>query len=353
MDRIQIGPRWVGEGEPCFIIAEAGSNHNGSFEQALRLIDVAKEAGADVVKFQNFKASHMYPPSAGYADYLNAPKTIYRIIEEAEMPEDWVPKLAEHCRSCDIEFMSTPFDESSADFLEPYLNAYKIASYELTHIPLACHIARKGKPIILSTGTSNLDDVKQTVEAIQSTGNEDLILLQCTACYPTPLEAINVRAMETLRDATGLSVGLSDHSREPCIAPLLALALGACVIEKHFTLSNRLPGPDHRYAVEPPELREMVRKVRDAEKALGHGRKEVLREENELHAFARRSVFAICDISKGEAFSQKNLAVLRRGNLAGALEPRVYAELMGRKSSRAIKADHPIQEEDVVWRGDL
>lgn len=347
--KIQIGPRWIGEGEPCFIIAEAGSNHNGDLARAFRLIDVAKEAGADAVKFQTFKADRIYPRSAGRADYLGERKSIHQIIQEMEMPDDWVPKLADYCRGREIEFLSTPFDERSADLLEPHVNAYKIASYELTHVPLVLHVARKGKPVILSTGTSDLEEVRAAVRAIRSAGNERIVLLQCTASYPAPLEAVNARAVETLRRATGLPVGLSDHSRDPVVAPVVAVALGACVIEKHFTLSNRLPGPDHRFAVEPHELRTMVARVREAEKALGHGRKEVLMEEAELRAFARRSVFAVRDIAAGERISEENIAVLRMGKLAGGLEPARFPDLMGRRAARPIRRDQAVQPEDVAW----
>ncbi|MFQ5913476.1 MAG: N-acetylneuraminate synthase family protein [Nitrospinota bacterium] len=347
--QIRVGGRWVGEGAPCFIVAEAGSNHNGNLDQALRLIDVAAEAGADGVKFQNFKADRIYPRSAGRADYLSDPRSIHSIIEEMEMPEDWVPRLADYCRERGIEFISSPFDESSADLLEPHVNVFKIASYELTHLPLVGHVSRKGKPIFLSTGAADLAEARRTVDAIRSWGNDQIVVLQCTAAYPAPLDAINVGAMNALREATGLPAGLSDHSRDPIVAPVVAVALGACVVEKHFTLNNCLPGPDHRFAVEPQELAEMVRRIRQAERSLGHGRKEVLEEETELRAFARRSVFAIRDIAAGETFTPQNIAVLRKGKLTGGLEPRALPDLMGRRTARPLRVEQPVRAEDVVW----
>lgn len=345
--KMQIGERWVGEGEPCFIVAEAGSNHNGNFEQVLRLIDVAVQAGADAVKFQTFKASRMYPKSAGRSDYLRVNRSIYEIIREMEMPEDWIPRIAEYCRQCKIEFMSSPFDEISADLLEPYVNAYKIASYEITHVPLLQHIAHKKKPIIISTGTATLEEAKSAADVLRDKGNDRTIFLQCTASYPTPIEAVNARAMLSLQKATGSLTGLSDHSRDPVVAPMTAVALGACIVEKHFTLSNRLPGPDHQFALEPDELSEMIQRVRQVEQALGHGRKEVLPIEKELHAFARRSIFAIQDIERGEKLTSENIAVLRCGKLGFGLSPKEFEVLLGRKATHPIAKESLISVEDV------
>ena len=348
MQKIKIGERWVGAGEPCYIVAEAGSNHNGSYEQALRLIDVAVEAGADAVKFQHFKAAKLYPRSAGESDYLKTPRSIYDIIHDMETPDDWVPRLAAYCRERSIAFLSSPFDEASADVLDAHVPAFKVASYEMTHVPLLRHIARKGKPLIVSTGTAALDEVLHAVDVIHAAGNDQIILLQCTASYPTPLTEVNTRALIALREATGLPTGLSDHSRDPIVAPMAAAALGACIIEKHFTLSNHLPGPDHQFAVEPHELKELVRRVRETEQVLGHGRKEVLAAEEELRAFARRSIFAIRNIAPGEVLSADNIAVLRCGKLGYGLAPEDYDTLIGRHASHAIAAEALIRLEDLA-----
>ncbi len=289
--QIQIGAREVGDGRPCFVIAEAGSNHNGSLEQARCLIDAAADAGADAVKFQIFRAERLYPRSAGLSDYLGVQKSIFDVIAELEVPFGWIPALAEHCRARQVVFLASAFDEESVDALDPYVPAFKVASYEMTHYPLLRHTAAKGKPVLVSTGTATLDEVAEMVDVFRATGNPGLVLMQCTAAYPAPLESLNVRVVPALKAAFGVPVGLSDHSRDAVIGPLAAVAVGANSVEKHFTLGNRLPGPDHRFGLEPDELRRMVEAVRETERALGDGRKSVHPVEEELRHFARRSVF--------------------------------------------------------------
>jgi N,N'-diacetyllegionaminate synthase len=342
-----IGERKVGAGEPVYIVAEAGSNHNGSFDQALRLIDVAVEAQADAVKFQTFRAAQLYPRSAGRSDYLKLDRSIYDIIESMEMPTEWIPRLAAHCQDKHIDFLSSPFDEESVDCIQPYVLAYKVASYELTHLPLVRYMARFGKPMIVSTGAATLEEVVQTVDAIIATGNDQIVLLQCTARYPAPLDALNIRAMLALREATGRQVGLSDHSRDPVVAPTVATALGGSVIEKHFTLSNRLPGPDHAFAIEPHELSLMVRTIRAVEQTLGDGLKRVLEPEMELREFARRSIFSTRALTAGEALTPDNIAVLRCGTLGFGLAPAAYPELIGRIVAHALPTDRLVHFEDL------
>ena len=344
---VRIGERVIGPGSPCFLVAEAGSNHNGNLEQALALIDAAKAAGADAVKFQNFRADRLYPRNAGMSEYLPIKKPIYEIIKSMEMPREWVPVLADYCKGREILFFSAPFDEDAADLLEPYVPVYKIASYEITHMPLIRHIARKRKPIILSTGTANLDEVRQALDWCRAEGNEELVLLQCTAAYPAPLDSLNVRVLVTLREAFGVPTGISDHSRDPLVGPMAAVALGANVIEKHFTLSNRLPGPDHGYAVEPDELVAMVTAVRDVEAALGSGKKVRHQVEDELHAFARRSIFTTQRIMAGELISEKNVAVLRCGQLAFGLLPQEFLTILGRKALRDLPMGVSLRSDDV------
>ncbi|MBI2889487.1 MAG: N-acetylneuraminate synthase family protein [Nitrospirae bacterium] len=345
---IKIANRLIGDGEPCFVMAEAGSNHNGNFEQALRLIDAAVEAGADAVKFQNFKAARLYPRNAGRSDYLKLEKSIYDIIHEMEMPESWVPRLAEYCRARGILFLSSAFDEASVDLIEPFVPAFKIASYEMTHYPLIEHIVRKGKPMILSTGCADLVEVGDVVDFIRGLGRTDLILLQCTAKYPAPVETLNVRALPAIRDATGCLVGLSDHSRDPVTGPAAAVALGACVVEKHFTLSNRLPGPDHGFALTPEDLKRMVRAIRDTEAALGTGEKIHSAVEDELRLFARRSVFAVRPVARGEAFTRENIAVLRNGKNRAGLPPSEYPRLLGRVAACPLAEGEPVSRRAVV-----
>ena len=345
---LDIGGRKVGDGKPCFIIAEAGSNHNGSLEQAKCLIDVAASAGADAVKFQLFRARKLYPKTAGLSDYLALPQPIYEIIKDLELPQEWLPMLASCCREKNVVFLVSAFDEESIDAVAPYVEAFKVASYEMTHFPLIRHAAAKQKPVIISTGTADLAEVRETVEAFRQTGNEQLALMQCTAAYPAPLESLNIRAVTTLKSAFDVPVGLSDHSRDPVVGPLAAVAVGANLIEKHFTLGNELPGPDHRFALEPAELRLMIRRMREAEQALGSGDKKVHPVESELRQFARRSIFAVRDIAAGETFTTENIAVLRCGNLPPGLAPKYLPDVLGKRSQRDIRAENAIKQGDYV-----
>lgn len=346
--KVRIGNRWIGDGEPCFIIAEAGSNHNGSLEQAKRLISIAASAGADAVKFQVFRADRLYPKSAGMSDYLGIAKPIHDVAAEMEMPYEWLPELVACCNERRVHFLASVFDEESADQLDPHVEAFKISSYEMTHVPLVRYVASKGKPVIISTGAANLDEVAETVDDFRQTQSDNLILMQCTAAYPAPLESLNVRAVATMKSTFRIPVGLSDHSRDPLAGPLAAVGAGANLVEKHFTLSNELPGPDHRFAIEPAELRLMIQKVREMEKTFGNGVKVMHPIEAELRGFARRSIFAVRDIKTGERLTKENIAVLRCGKLPAGLGPRRYPGILGRPAARHIRADSPIRAEDVA-----
>lgn len=348
MKEIVIGERHVGPGHPCFIIAEAGSNHNGHLEQAKELIKVAAAAGVDAVKFQNFKAAKLYTRQAGESEYLRQKKSIYEIVEAMEMPDAWVPELAGFCQEQGIIFCSSPFDEAAADLLDPHVPFFKIASYEMAHLPLVRHVAAKGKPVIISTGTAELEEVRQTVEAFLAAGNSRLALMQCTAKYPAPIEALNIGAISTMKTEFAIPVGLSDHSRDPIIGPVTAIGAGADIIEKHFTLSNDLPGPDHAYAVEPDELKRMVDAVRRAQAAMGTGEKRVLEVEHELRDFARRYIFTIKPVKKGEAFTRDNVAVLRKGRLAAGLPPERWEEVLGKRAATNLETGAPVSEEDIA-----
>lgn len=332
----------------CFVIAEAGSNHNGDLEQAKRLIDVAAQAEADAVKFQLFRADKLYLHSAGRSDYLQDPRSIYDIVAKMELPYEWLPELARYCRKKQIQFMASVVDEEAADRLEPFVQMYKIPSYEMTHLPLVRYVARKRKPVIIATGTASLEEVRETVGEFFKTGNRRLRLMQCTAAYPAPLDSLNVRAILTMKQAFSVPVGLSDHSRDPLVGPLAAVSIGADLIEKHFTLSNDLPGPDHRFALNPEELCRMVRKIREVEKALGDGRKVAHPVEKELKRFARRSIFAVKDIQKGQPITPKNVAVLRCGKLPVGLAPKEWDRLMGRPARRRIPAGSTLRHEDMA-----
>ena len=348
MSAVTIGGRRVGDGAPCFIIAEAGSNHNGSLEQAERLIELAASAGADAVKFQLFRAERLYPRRAGESGYLKLARPIYDIIQEMEMPYEWLPKLARTAHARGIALLASAFDEESADRLDPFVEAHKVASYEMTHLPLVEHIAKKGKPMIVSTGAAELAEVEELLAAIRAAGNDAVALMQCTAAYPAPPDSLNLRGIPAMKAAFRLPVGFSDHSRDPLVGPLCAVALGADLIEKHVTFSNDLPGPDHRFAIEPEELCRMVAKIREAESALGSGEKRVHAVERELHSFARRSVFTTRDVRAGGVLTTRNVAVLRRGKLAAGLEPKALPMVLGRRSIRAIPAETAIRAEDLA-----
>jgi N,N'-diacetyllegionaminate synthase len=343
---ITIGGRRVGPGSPVYFIAEAGSNHDGNLEQAKRLIDVAADAGADAVKFQAFKAATLYPKRAGQSEYLQDPRSIYDIIRSLEMPLDWIAPLAGYCEQRGVHFLCTPFDDHSADALAPYVPAFKLASYDMTNTPLLQYVARKGKPMIVSTGTAEMDEVREMVAAVRAVGDPGLVVLQCTAKYPAPLGALNVRAVASMA-RLGVLAGFSDHSREPLPGPMAAVALGAVVIEKHFTLSNKLSGPDHVYALEPHELKDLIGKVRQVEKVLGSGEKTVHAEEQELRAFARRSIFTSRALAEGEHLRRSDLAILRCGTLPYGVHPKEYLRLFGRQ------ARHPLAEETAVRFEDL
>lgn len=351
MTELRIAGRPVGPNHPCFIIAEAGSNHDGKLEQALLLVDAAAAAKADAVKFQTFRARTMYPRASGPVEYLESlgiTTPIYDLIEGMEMPEGWIPRLAEHAAQRGIVFLSTAFDEETADLLEPFVPAFKVASYELTHIPLVRHIARKRRPMIISTGGATIAEAREAVAAIRAEGNEQIVVLQCTARYPAPLESIDVSALARLRSELGVLVGLSDHSREPLPAPLAAVALGACVIEKHFTLDRTLSGPDHSFAIEPGELADLVRGIRDVERALGSPEKRVRDVERELVDY-RRGIFTLRPVTAGTRLTREDVAVLRRaGRPDLGLHPRDLPDVLRKRATRDLDEGRLVSREDIA-----
>lgn len=347
MKPFNIGDRRIGPDEPTFVIAEAGSNHNGDFETAKELIDVAAAADADAVKFQTFRAESLYVEESGNVDYLNDERSIYDIIESMEMPYDWIPELHDYCQTQGVQFMSTPFDERSAAELEPYVPAWKIASYTSSHHPFLRHLARTDKPIIMSTGAHTLSEVAESVDVLRDAGVDDLVLLHCVASYPTPLSDANVRVVETLSDEFDVLSGLSDHTLDPTVAPSAAVALGGNVVEKHFTLDNSMEGPDHEFALEPDELDEMVSAIRNTEAALGTAEKRVLDVEQELYQKARRAIHAVEDIDAGEKLTEENVHVLRPGERKAGLSPEFYDEILGTTATQDIANGEGIRWEDI------
>jgi len=343
MDVVRIGDREVGGGAPVYVIAEAGSNHDRNLDQAKRLIDVAAEAGADAVKFQTFTADRIVAETQTRAKYLDdllpPDKTMSDLFRELELPHEWHAALFEHATAAGLDFISTPFDFEAVDLLDDIgVKVFKVASYELWHLPLIREVASRGKPIICSTGMADLADVQDAVDTVAATGNDQLILLHCVVNYPPPFSDLNLRAIETLRQAFHVPVGYSDHS-SGITAPIVATALGAAVIEKHYTLSRDLPGPDHRFAIEPDELTAMVRGIRDAQAALGTGIKRMAPAEADLYVTARRSLFAARDLAEGTVLGVDDIAVLRPGT---GLEVRDLEKVVGRTARRAIGRHEPL-----------
>jgi sialic acid synthase SpsE len=343
MDVVRIGDRAVGAGQPVYVIAEAGSNHDRDFDQARRLIDVATEAGADAVKFQTFRADAIVaetPTRAKYLDGILPPgQTMSELFRTLELPREWHAGLKEHAESRGLDFLSTPFDHEAVDLLDELgVKAFKVASYELWHLPLIRDVASRGKPLICSTGMASLADVQAAVDVVHETGNEGLILLHCVVNYPPPFGDLNLRAIETMRRAFGVPVGWSDHT-PGWTAPVVATALGAAVIEKHFTTDRSRPGPDHRFALEPDELAQMVRAIRDAEAALGDGVKRRAPAEDDLYVTARRSLFAARRIDAGRVIELDDIAVLRPGT---GLEVGDLEKVVGRTARRTIERHEPL-----------
>jgi N-acetylneuraminate synthase/N,N'-diacetyllegionaminate synthase len=342
-DKVKIGARPVGAGEPCFIIAEAGVNHNGRVALAKKLIDVAAAAGADAVKFQTFRTENVITAGAAKARYqeqsTGADESQLEMIKKLELSQADFKKLSDYARRQGIIFLSTPFDKGSVDFLDKLgVPAFKIASGEITNFPLLQYIARKKKPVILSTGMSTLGEIADALDVIKAGGTGEIILLHCVSCYPARIQDTNLRVMETLRNAFKLPVGLSDHSPGVTI-PVAAAALGACVIEKHFTLDKKLPGPDHKASLEPEELKAMVRAIRDVAGAMGSGKKRLTAEEKENKKAARRSIVAGRDIPAGTIITEAMLAIKRPGT---GIEPKRLATIIGRKTKENIRRDELI-----------
>ena len=330
MGIIEINERQIGPNAPCFVIAEAGVNHNGDIQIAKQLVDIAVAASADAVKFQTFRAEKVVSLLAPKADYqlqsTDKAESQYAMLKKLELTGEMHRELIEHCEKQGILFLSTPFDEESVDFLESIgVKAFKVSSGEITNQPLLVHIAGKGKPIILSTGMSSLVDVGQAVELIQGTGNHQLALLHCVSTYPADPSDVNLRAMITMRSAYQLPVGYSDHTPGIEVA-LAAVALGACIIEKHFTLDRDMPGPDHRASIEPETLKRLVKGIRTVESALGHGRKVPANSEANTAAVARRSLVAARDLKAGEKITEDDILLRRPGT---GLPPSMMSFMIG------------------------
>jgi N,N'-diacetyllegionaminate synthase len=342
---------------PTFIIAEAGVNHNGDTALALALVDVAVSCGADAVKFQTFNADRLVRRGANKADYQRNQTGAgdqHSMLRKLEMSEDVHHALEQHCAKAGIEFMSTPFDEVAADFLvELGMRRIKIPSGEITNHPFLGHLASKGLPLILSTGMATLAEVQEAVSVISETRKasghlnplaESLTILHCTSNYPALASDVNLRAMATLGEATGLPVGYSDHTAGIAVATA-AVAMGACVIEKHFTLDSNLPGPDHKASLEPDALKAMVSQIREVEAALGSTEKSPTSSELPVRELVRRSVTLACDVTEGQLLSKENLTLLRPGN---GIAPKALPQVIGLRARRDMPAGHTLSWDDIA-----
>jgi N-acetylneuraminate synthase len=339
----------IGPGNPCFIIAEAGVNHNGRLDLAKALIDAAVHCGASSVKFQTFTAEKLVTRRAPKARYqqtrsTNPEESQFEMLKQLELTHAQFQEMYEYCREKNILFLSSPFDEDSADFLESLgVVAFKIGSGEITNLPFLGHIARKNKPILLSTGMSTLDEVKSAVQVIFGAGNKKLALFHCTSNYPAIPADVNLRAMHTLANEFGVPVGYSDHTEGNEIS-FAAVALGASMLERHFTLDKDLPGPDHRASLEPAEFESLVKGVRKIEAALGDGRKIPASSEQNTAAVARKSLVAARTIQANSILSDDLIEIKRPGT---GLPPSMKPNIIGRKTRAPIQAGDLIRLEDL------
>ena len=341
-DHVFIGERRVGPGEPAYVIAEAGSNHNRDLPTAKKLIDVAAEAGADAVKFQTYTAEGLYSrktPTMSYladAGLLEDQESVWELIKRIEIPWEWHHELAEHAAGAGLDFLSTPFEEKAVDLLaEVGVPAYKIASYEVNHLPLIEACARTGRPLIISTGMASLGDIERALDTANAAGASQIVVLHCAINYPPRFEDLNLRAIGTLAAAFGLPVGWSDHTMGHT-ADVVAVALGACVIEKHYTLSRAQEGPDHPFALEPAEFAAMVTAIREAEASIGSSVKRVTEAETEMFTLGRRSLVAAHALPAGRPLTREDIAVKRPGL---GIPVHELALVTGRRPSRDVEPD--------------
>ncbi|PKP61380.1 MAG: pseudaminic acid synthase [Candidatus Altiarchaeales archaeon HGW-Altiarchaeales-1] len=342
MKKIKIKNKFIGEQEPCFIIAELSANHLQKFELAVDTIKAAKEAGADAIKLQTYTPDTITIESDNECFKIKGTlwggKTLYNLYKEAYTPWEWQPKLQKLAEDLGLIFFSSPFDKTAVDFLEGLnVPAYKVASFEITDIPLIEYIASKGKPIIISTGIATLADIEEAVNACKRMGNEKIILLKCTSSYPAPIEEANLLTIPNMADTFGTIVGLSDHTLGSSVA-IASVVLGAKVIEKHFILDRNLGGPDAAFSMEPDEFKEMVKSVRDVEKALGKVSYELSEKVEKSRVFAR-SLFVVKDMKSGELISEENVKSIRPWY---GMRPKYLKEILGKKIRNDIKKGTPL-----------
>lgn len=359
MNDIMIGSKRVGAGHPAYIIAEIGSNFDGDLARAKSLAKLSKDLGADAYKIQNFLAPKIVS-NAGFknlqvAFQANWDKPVVDVYRQAEFPREWIKELSDYCKEIGIDFFSSPYDTDAVDQLEGLgIAAHKIGSGEIDNLEFLAYVARTGKPILIACGASTMEEIAAAVKTVRDTGNENIILLQCVTNYPSPIKDSNIRAMNTLKETFGVLVGYSDHTigaaggaDDPlngATVPLGAVALGACVIEKHFTDDRTRKGPDHPFAMNPEEFKAMVDGIRAMEQALGDGEKKLMPSEHQTVVIQRRGIYAVKDIPSGQTVTRDMLEFLRP---AVGLRPPQIGLVVGKTLNKAIAAGEPIKAEDV------
>jgi N,N'-diacetyllegionaminate synthase len=349
MRSVEISRKQIGDGHPCFVIAEAGVNHNGSLELARQLVDAAADVGADAVKFQTFKAAKLISASAPKADYqkqtTDAAEQQLEMVQRLEVSEEVTRSVAEHAANRGIIFLSTGFDEESIDLLDDIgVPAFKVSSGDLTALPFLEFIGRKRKPVILSTGMSYLEEVQKAVETLLVGGCPDIALLQCVSSYPADPRAANLRVIQTLKDTFNMPVGFSDHFLENEIA-IAAVSLGANIVEKHITLDVNLPGPDHRVSLTPERFKSLVKSIRLVEASLGDGLKRPTPGEQNVRDVARRSIVAARTIPAGAIITRDMLAFKRPGT---GISPAQWEAVVSKRAVREIPCDTLITMKDLA-----
>lgn len=345
---IKINNRLIGSGQPVFIIAEAGVNHNGDINIAKKLIDTALDAGVDAVKFQTFTAESLVTKQADQADYktknIGKKETQYEMLKRLELSKEDHKILFDYAGEKGIIFLSTPFSDSDADFLDELgVPLFKVGSTDTNNYPSLKYIAEKGKPMIVSSGMSGLKEVKKAAQVIREAGNDNLVMLHCTTQYPTPMDQVNLRAMLTMQEKCDVMVGYSDHTKGIEV-PIAAVALGAVVIEKHFTLDRKMEGPDHKASLEPNELKAMVGAIRNIEKALGSYEKKPTEAAVEVAKVAQKSLVAKKDIKAGDIINKEDIVIKRPGT---GIKPKELNNVVGKKAVVDIPADSLIKWEDI------
>lgn len=347
---IKIGKKSVGGNQPVFIIAEAGVNHNGRLDLAFKLIDAAAEAGADAVKFQNFKAEQLVTDSAEMAEYqiknIGKEKSQFSMLKKLELKDEFYPKLKKYAEKKGLIFLSTPHSGFRAvDFLRKLkVPAFKFGSGELTNLPLLEYAAKIGKPMILGTGMATMKEVEKAVKTIKKADNKKIILLHCVTEYPCPVAEVNLRAMLAMKERLGILVGYSDHTLGSQVA-VMAAFLGACVIEKHLTLDKKMKGPDHKISAEPKEFEELVKQIRDITTILGRSLKRPAKNEIKIRAIVRKSIVASKDIKKGERFTMENITIKRPGT---GISPEKLHVVLASTAGKDISKDTVLDEGDLV-----